>query len=261
MAYLTTFLTEFKNNYKGKMKDILQDIVSHTHSLGFLHTLKITTNDTATNLTTVADDKSIIFNAQTHDRIAEFNGTFGLGNMATLSLLLKNPEYKDDATIEIVQQQKDGMDYPAHIHFENCIGDFQNDFRFINKEIIEQKCKSATFKGANWDVEFEPPVASITRMKLMGATHSDEIVFSVTTHNDNLVFSFGDTNNHAGEFVFKHNVGGTLATTRSYPLAQVQSILSLSGNQVVSISNDGVMKISVDSGLATYEYILPAQSK
>jgi len=243
------------------MKDILQDIISHTHSLGFLPTIKVATDTTTTSMAALAEDKSVIFNAETHSRISEFEGIFGLSNLSVLSLHLKNPEYQTDATIEVVKKTKNGEDYPAHIHFENVLGDFQNDFRFVNKDIIEQQVKNVKFKGAAWDVEFEPPVASITRMKLMATSHPDETNFTFQTEGNNLIVLIGDDNNHAGKFVFKHNVTGTLTTPRVYPLHQIQSILSLSGNQTISISNQGIMKISVDSGLARYDYILPAQSK
>jgi hypothetical protein len=37
--------------------------------------------------------------------------------------------------------------------------------------------------------------------------------------------------------------------------------MDLTGDKVVKISDDGAAMITVDSGLATYNYILPAQSK
>jgi len=117
------------------------------------------------------------------------------------------------------------------------------------------------FKGAAWNVEFEPSVAAIARMKLQSAAHSDEPVFSVSTQDSNLVFAFGDASTHAGEFVFQHGVEGTLSHTWSWPVQQVQSILNLDGDITVSISDQGAMQITVDSGLAKYDYILPAQSK
>jgi hypothetical protein len=42
---------------------------------------------------------------------------------------------------------------------------------------------------------------------------------------------------------------------------QTLAILSLDGDKVMKFSDQGAMQIQVDSGLATYEYILPAQSK
>lgn len=243
------------------MKDILQDIVSHTHALGFLSTLKVVTDEHNTTIQSITDDRSVILNATTHERIDDFTGTFGMAYLEKLNLLLKNPEYQEDAKIEIVKKQKDDQEYPAYIHFENVIGDFQNDYRFINKEIIDSNLKTFKFKGANWQLDFQPPVASITRMKLMSAIHSEEPHFQVRSDEENLVFSFGNDSTQSGEFVFKHKAGGKLNTKKKYPVLEVQSILSLSGDSNISISDDGVMKISIDSGLAIYEYILPCHTK
>ena len=131
----------------------------------------------------------------------------------------------------------------------------------MNKAIIEEKLKTVKFKGAAWNVEITPSVASIARMKLMSAAHTEEPVFNVTTTDGNLVFSFGDASTHAGEFVFQHGVEGTLTHTWSWPVAQVQAILGLDGDKTLGISDQGAMQITVDSGLVKYDYILPAQSK
>jgi len=242
------------------MKDILQDVVAHTHALGFLTLVKVT-NEDGTSIDSMAEDRSVILSATTHNAVNEFVGTFGMPNLDKLNLHLKNPEYKTDAKIDVVTAERNGETIPTHIHFENAAGDFQNDYRFMNKAIIEEKLKTVKFKGANWNVEFEPSMASIARMKLMAAAHSEEPTFNVKTVDGNLVFSFGDASTHAGEFVFQHDVEGKLQHTWSWPVAQVQSILNLDGEATMSISDQGAMKISVDSGMAKYDYILPAQSK
>ena len=243
------------------MKDILQDVVAHTHALGFLSLVKVTSENNTTSIDSMAEDRSVILSAGTHNPVNEFVGTFGMPNLDKLALHLKNPEYKDNAKIEVVQAERNGETVPTHIHFENAAGDFQNDYRFMNKAIIEEKLKTVKFKGANWNVTFQPSMAAITRMKLMSAAHSEEPTFSVKTKDGNLVFSFGDASTHAGEFVFQHGVEGALQHTWSWPVAQVQSILGLDGDITMSISDQGAMMISVDSGMAKYDYILPAQSK
>ena len=247
------------------MKDILQDVVAHTHALGFLPLVKVTSEDGATKVDSMAEDRSVILSATTHTAVNEFTGTFGMPNLDKLALHLKNPEYKTDAKIDVVSVERNGETMPTHIHFENATGDFQNDYRFMNKAIIEEKLKTVTFKGAAWAVEFKPSVASIGRMKLMSAAHNEEPTFNVTTTStggvNDLVFSFGDASTHAGEFVFQNAVEGTLQHTWSWPVAAVQAILNLSGDVTMSISDQGAMKITVDSGLAEYDYILPAQSK
>ena len=242
------------------MKDILQDVVAHTHALGFLSLVKVS-NEDGTQIDSMAEDRSVILSGVTHNPVQEFVGTFGMPNLDKLALHLKNPEYKDNAKIDVVQAERNGETIPTHIHFENAAGDFQNDYRFMNKAIIEEKLKTVKFKGASWNVEFQPSMAAIARMKLMSAAHSEELVFNVKTESENLVFSFGDASTHAGEFVFQHGIEGSLQHTWSWPVAQVQSILNLDGDATMSISDQGAMMISLDSGLAKYDYILPAQSK
>ena len=241
------------------MKDILQDVVAHTHALGFLTLVKVTGEDASTTIDSMAEDRSVIMTANSANKVAD--GTFGMPNLDKLSLHLKNPEYKDNAKIDVVTAERNGEVVPTHIHFENATGDFQNDYRFMNKAIIEEKLKTVKFKGASWAVTFQPSVAAIARMKLMSAAHSEEPTFNVMTKDGNLVFSFGDASTHAGEFVFQHDVEGTLAHTWSWPVAQTQAILNLDGDLTMSISDQGAMMITVDSGMAKYDYILPAQSK
>tara|TARA_B000000532_G_scaffold218728_1_gene192215 strand:- start:589 stop:1317 length:729 start_codon:yes stop_codon:yes gene_type:complete len=242
------------------MKDILQDIVAHTHALGFLSLVKVT-NEEGTQIDSMAEDRSVILSAEAHSAVGEFESTFGMPNLDKLALHLKNPEYQKDAKIEVVKAERNGETVPTHIHFENAAGDFQNDYRFMNKAIIDEKLKTVKFKGAQWQVTFAPSVASIARMKLMSAAHSEEPNFNVSSKDGNLVFAFGDVNTHAGEFVFQHGVEGSLAHTWAWPVAQVQSILNLDGDITMSISDQGAMQISVDSGMVKYDYILPAQSK
>jgi len=242
------------------MKDILQDIVAHTHALGFLSLVKVT-SEQDTVIESMAEDRSVILSAKTHKPVAEFKGTFGMPNLDKLALHLKNPEYKDNAKIDVVEATRNNEVIPTHIHFENAVGDFENDYRFMNKAIIDEKLKTVKFKGASWEVQFNPSVAAIQRMKLMSAAHGEEPIFTVKTEDKNLVFYFGDASTHAGSFVFQHDITGTLKHSWSWPVAQVQSVLNLDGNVTMSISDQGAMMITVDSGLAKYDYILPAQSK
>jgi len=106
------------------MKDILQDIVAHTHSLG-LSLVKVTAENNTTQIDSMAEDRSVIVTAATHASVNEFEGVFGMPNLDKLSLHLKNPEYKDNAKIDVVTAERNGETMPTHIHFENAAGDFQ----------------------------------------------------------------------------------------------------------------------------------------
>jgi hypothetical protein len=243
------------------MKDILTDIVSHTHTLGNIPLVKITGTEAETLIEAMAEDRSVIINAKTNSPVTEFTGTFGMPNLDKLSLHLRNPEYKENAKIEVVKADRNGEEIPVNLHFENETGDFVNDYRFMNQQIVNEKLKSVKFKGAQWDIEFQPSMASISRLKLQAQAHSEETAFQVKTDSNNLVFYFGDANTHAGSFVVESNVKAKLKQNWSWPVSQVMSILNLDGDKIMKIADAGAMMISVNSGLASYDYILPAHTK
>lgn len=243
------------------MKDILQDIVAHTHALGFLNIVKVNGDDAQTGIDSMAEDRSVIMQANTKNAQVEMKGTFGMPNLNKLDIHLKCPEYKDGATIDVVRQDRNGVQIPTGIHFENATGDFKNDYRFMNADIINEKLKTVKFKGAQWDVEVSPTMASVQRFKMQATANAEETVFTVLTDGTDIKFKFGDASTHAGEFVFATGVTGTLKNEWAWPVQQTLAILSLDGDKVMKFSDQGAMQISVDSGLATYEYILPAQSK
>ena len=67
--------------------------------------------------------------------------------------------------------ERNGATVPTGIHFENEKGDFKNDYRFMNAEIINEKLKTVKFKGVKWDVEIEPTVASVQRFNWTRSKH------------------------------------------------------------------------------------------
>lgn len=244
------------------MRDVLLDIVKHTHSLGFIQAVKVNGGDgTATEIEAMDDDRTVVLKGKLHNPVSEFKGTMGLGKLPVLAGYLNFEGYADKtATIEVVTSERNGEQVPEELKFTSGNG-YTANYRFMVSQLIEEKLKTVKFKGASWNVTLQPSVAAIARMKLMSAAHSEEPTFNVKTVDGNLVFSFGDASTHAGEFVFQHDVEGSLQHTWSWPVAQVQSILNLDGDLTMSISDQGAMMITVDSGMAKYDYILPAQSK
>lgn len=243
------------------MKDFLKDLVSHTHALGFLPLLKIDSSATETSITAMADDRTVVVNAKTHEPVANLIGEFGMPNLNKLDIHLKCPEYKEDASIDIVTMTKDGEVICSGLHFKNKSGDFQNDYRFMNKAIINDILKSARFKGATWDVTVVPSIASIEKLKFQANANSDETTVQVTTDNNNLIFSFGNISTHAGSFIFAANVTGKLKNTMVLPINQLRSILNLSGDIIMKFADTGALQITIDTGIAEYNYILPAKIK
>jgi len=136
------------------MKDILQDVVAHTHALGFLSLVKVTADTTSTVVESMADDRSVIMTATAHTPVTEFDGIFGMPNLDKLALHLKNPEYQKDAKIEVVKAVRNGETIPTHIHFENSTGDFENDYRFMNRAIIDENLRRLHLKVQHGKLNF-----------------------------------------------------------------------------------------------------------
>ena len=76
------------------MKDILQDIVGHTHNLGFLNIVKITGDDEATKIDSMADDRTVIMLGETNAPVPQMSGVFGMPQLNKLKFLLDGSEYK-----------------------------------------------------------------------------------------------------------------------------------------------------------------------
>jgi hypothetical protein len=243
------------------MRDYLLDLVEHSHDLGCIQLIKITGSNTETTIIGLAEDKSVVLDAKFHKPVAEFMGTFGMPNLAKLKVLLNIAEYKEGAEITVTHQERNGASAPVGLHFKNAIGDFKNDYRFMVSEIVNEKLKNAKMKDVPWAVEFEPSTASIMRLKMQAQANAEELTFQTKTEDGHLKFLFGDHSTHAGDFVFQHDVEGKLTRTWHWPVAQFISIMNLTGDKTVRISDHGAAKITVDSGIAVYNYILPAQSK
>ena len=240
------------------MKDHLLDLVEHTHDLGVIDLVKIVGDDKTTTIAGIAEDRSVIVNGTYAGPVVDFIGTFGMPNLSKLKVLLNLQPYKENAKLAITRKDTGALD---QLTFENAEGDFKNSYRFMATEIVNEKLKDVKMKPVTWNVEFEPTVAAIQRLKMQATANAEEVNFKAKTDGKDLKFFFGDHSTHAGNFVFQSDVGGQLKREWAWPVKVVTSILDLTGDKVMRISDDGIAEITVDSGLAVYSYKIPAQSK
>jgi hypothetical protein len=243
------------------MKDTLKDIIEHTSALGFIDLIKVSGTDKETVISAVAEDRSVIVTGTFHNPNPEFIGVFGMPNLSKLKTILSFDDYDDSAVITVKTKDRDGVQTPDTIHFETKDKSFVNDYRLMSKTIIEEKIKNVIFKGTTWNIEFDPSIASIQRLKKQASANSEENTFVTKVENGDLKVFFGDPSTHSGNFVFHTGVTGTLSKTWHWPVNQVMNILGLPGDKTFKISDQGASEITVDSGLATYRYLLPAQQK
>ena len=243
------------------MRDYLLDIVKHTHGVGNIEAVKVVSTDATTEIEAKDDNNFVVVKAKYKSAIPGLDGTFGMPNLSKLNTILNIPEYKENANITVNIRERNGEQEPFSMKFENATGDFKNDFRFMQKELMEEKLASVRFKGANWDVEVQPHSASVARFKMQAQANSEESLFVAKVEEGDLKFFFGDDSGHTGNFVFQPSVSGNLSQSWKYPVSEVMNILNLTGDITMKFSDMGAAMIEVDNGLAVYEYILPAQSK
>lgn len=240
------------------MKDYLLDLVQHTHGLGVIELVKVIGTKKSTEILAKAEDKSVIVFGTFNTVIPELDGIFGMPNLNKLKTILSFDDYDEKAVITVLRNEENE---PQSFNFETGNKDFNNSYRLMKKIIVEEKVGSVTFKGTTWDVEFEPSIANIMRLKKQASAHNEELTFTTKTENNDLKFYFGDHSTHSGNFVFQSGVKGTLTKAWRWPVKVFVNILDLPGDKIVRFGDKGAAEITVSSGLSTYRYLFPAQAK
>lgn len=243
------------------MKDYLIDIVKHTANLGSFETLRVDGTATETKLSSTEKERKVVLRAKLHSVIPEFEGLFGIPNLPLLNTLLNIPEYQDEgAKLTVDRKIVSTIDQPSTIKFENAAGDFKNEFRLMASNIIDNMEPLLKFNVTSWPCTFEPTVAAQQRLKYQTSANPDDSAVTFRVENGEVRAIIGDGSSHNGSFIFHTGVDKKVKETIVVPVLVVNSVLALSGNKTIQMGGPGMM-ISVDSGLANYDYIIPMLSK
>lgn len=264
------------------MLDYLRDLVKHTNNLG-VQVIKVT-GDSAGKVIIegMEEDKTVVIKGKFLKNIPELEGVCGLGQLDQLNNILNIYNHKDDK-VEIKRETRkfsmivkdssgdtvlDSDGNPTYEEIEeDVIGvllfkrdsdKMQNPYRVTDKrQIVDQY----DFLGADWDVEVEPTQMAIDMLgKQSGIGFSE--TFGVKTEDGNLFIVLGDPSMQAS-FLFAKNVKGKMANPWTWDLSKVLNILKLSSNAECSMHflDKGLLQITLNTGQAEYNYILPAKSR
>ena len=246
------------------IKDILKDVLKHTHGLGIFEMVKITGDVEKTTVETVDADKTVIFKGETHNPYPEFvDATVGLSRMQVLDGYLKYPGFDGDGSdVKVNTQERNGETVPVEVEFTSADGNDAH-YRFMLADVINQQLKSIKFKGAEFDINIVPTAKNLKDLGYFNTILSSyEAMFSPTTDGTQLYFNIGDGISDRAKVLVSDNIEGVISKDWKWPLDVVLRILRLgnSGNCVLSINDQGLLQIKVDSGLGVYTYLLPAKS-
>ena len=246
------------------IKDILKDVLKHTHGLGIFEQVKLTGTVESTEVETVDADKTVIFKGETHQPVPDLvDSTIGLSRMGVLQGNLQYPGY-DDATgsVAVVTQERNGEQVPTEVEFKSAEGN-EAHYRFMLADVINQQLKSIKFKGAEFDVNVVPSDKNLKDLTYFNSVLGTyEANFSPKTNGTDLYFHIGDAGSDRTKIHVSNTIEGEIKGDWRWPLDIVLRILKLSdsGNCVLSINDEGLLQIIVDSGMAKYTYLLPAKS-
>ena len=247
------------------ISEVFTDILTHTHGLGFIEMVKITTEGDETKIEAIDDNKTVVVYGKFNDAVEELEGVIGLSRMAVLQGYLRFPPYNDDnATVEIVTQSRNGEDVPAEVKFSSPDG-HQASYRFMSKDVTEEQIKVPLFKGVEWDVVITPSEENMKDLSYFnGVLGGFEPVFTAKTEGTDLKLYIGSGATDRATVPFANNISGSLTGNLSWPLVETLAILKLAtkaGDCTMSFSNKGALKIELATDLAKYEYILPARTR
>jgi|TARA_R110001606_G_scaffold386177_1_gene550076 hypothetical protein len=246
------------------IKDILKDVLKHTHSLGIFEQVKLTGTVEATTVETVDADKSVIFKGVTNEPVPDLvDATVGLSRMGVLQGYLQYPGFDaDGSTVKVVTQERNEVTVPVEVAFTSTDGNDAN-YRFMLADVINQQLKPFNFKGAEFDINIVPTDKNLKDLTYFNSVlGSFEANFSPKTNGTDLYFHIGDGVSDRTKIHVSSTIEGSITSDLRWPLDIVLRILKLSdsGNVVMSISDEGLLQIIVDSGLGKYTYLLPSKS-
>lgn len=248
-----------------QVKDVLKDLVAFSVPLNFT-TISVTGNDTTTLFEAVREDRRVIMKATVSEPVLEFTGHFGMPNLKVLKgyvEIFSGLETIDEQTgsnlvIDVQRNHKSDPTVATDIQFK--VPGSTAIYRLQKDNIPDQPNMK---DGIKWDAEVVQPTRSkINEFSAFASILSDvEKNFSVKTDGSMLKFYIGDENGATSKvnFVFADGLKNKVDPGVYWACSDFLTIMNLAANAdtTVKITNLGVIQIIVNTGVITYNFMLP----
>lgn len=247
------------------IRDSFLDIIQHTAGLGFIELVKVVGKPDCTIIEAIDENRTVVITGKLKKPIDDLNGIIGLSRFPVLSGYLNfSPFEGSAATIAISTKNEDNEEVPCELSFNSNAGHVSS-YRFMNRAMANERIKIPPFKGVQWNIAIEPTLSGLKDLASMNSILGGfESTFAVKTNGSDLEFHIGSGSNDRTKIVFATGITGTLKHTWSWPLVHVLAILKLNDKSercTMSFSDQGALKIDIDSALGDYQYIIPARTK
>lgn len=248
------------------MRKILLDIVKHVSVVGGIEQTKITGSAEETRVEAIDKDKTVIVNGTLRDPSEQLRGEYGIGFFPLLTGLLNHKTYlSDNASIEIIRQDRGGVETPVEMLFKNDKGKNPAKFRFINKDYVNEM---GVFRTPVWDYEIELDKSTINEFASLADLYSAfEKFFSVKTSATEVIFSIGDDSNalHSAQVVMASDLDKSVEFSNeiNWNIAPILSAMKLGQdhNPVLKLSARGAIELSFSSALVDWRFIFPPRKR
>lgn len=259
----------------------LRDLTRHTSGLD-IDMIKITGDNGSVKFEGINDDKTVVLKGNFMKSVPELEGTFGLSQLDYLTKCVNEYTQKEDS-IEVIRIEKtlsvpakDDDGSPRHTENGEPIYDtvtediierlifsrknpkMINPYRVLDRRMITDQ---PNFKGAEWDVVITPTSQAISSLAVQAGMGIEEY-FGVKTEDNILYLTFGDTSSQA-IIEFAHDVEGEITRSWIWGVGPVLNILKMSDSAdcTMSFLDKGALQITLETGLAKYNYIMPAKAR
>jgi hypothetical protein len=239
----------------------LSDIVRNVGSLTAIEMVKVIGTCRDAKLETIDYHESVVIFGEMYGPIDGINSTIGMGDLRLFKNIVQAPWF-DPSSIKttVVKAARNHSDY---LMFETSKGD-EYRYQLMSQGYVDQVVKVPPFKGATFQICAVLAQEAIDLLKYWYRTlegYSPDRFYVAVTPKGRLMFTIGDVSD-CKKLVMAEGVG-TLRNRFSYPTKKVLDVLALNSTSkslVLSISDQGVMKLDVDSGLGKYRFLFPGKN-
>lgn len=193
------------------------------------------------------------------------NSTIGLGNLSVFKGFVS---YHQGSTTTLLHHHSGATSTPSEIHFEHANG-CEAWYRLTGSNFINTLIKVPSHKIKSYQIKFTPNTKNIKIFeKIAAEAAKDNISMFWPTINARgvLYFSFDSRkpSNDTIRFEFARELPYIPIIPYQYSAKQILQVLSLaftSKSVTMEISNEGCIKLQVNSGLGAYQFIFPGQER
>lgn len=243
------------------LKDYFKDLSTYVTPTGFFDKIKISASSKEVLIEAMEKEKEVILKGKFNSAPAELEGEFGLSNLSLLGTICSDPEFNSkESVMEIITETKNAERVPTELSYTNKSKSHIN-YRFMSKQLVPDQPK---YIEPKWDVVINPTKASIQQFAwAANGLASYEQYFIPKIVDGDLKFFIGeeDASTQRGGLVFATERTEKFESQHKWKIQQVLGILKVADtcDCEMAFSTKGAIQITLNTGVGSYRYILPAK--